>query len=322
MRYVSALLLSILVLTQSPSAALSNASAAQSNALVAQSNGGGGDSSNVAALAASDARLQSAATLNSSLTAAQRDAIKAILDRNAASLQRFAPTAPSSSGQAAASLPKPSAEQVQGLSALHTQMANEIAGVLTSQQQALFRAAIAPPAKGLQPSGDPALLPAQSQTSTSTSASTEGLATSASSTTVDAGVTPITGCYDAAYYESYANYYEYYGYLYAYYSYYYGSGGSAAYNAMVYAEYALYYGKLAQAAMGGAYVDFSILGSDFSKLGYNGQTDLYYAMYYAYYAYQAASNISSTYYGYYADLYLYYGYIYYSAGYSDGVYCQ
>jgi hypothetical protein len=324
------LLLGILVLPQS-NASAAPASAAQSNASAAQLNGGGLDSRNAAALQqflASDARVQAAAKLDSSLSASQRAAIKAIVDKNTATLQSFAPAAPSSFSQGASSLQTPSATQVQGLASVNAQMANAIAGVLTSQQQALFRSVIAPPAKGLQPSTSSELQPAQSQTSASTSASTsaatEGITTSASSTTIDAA-TSGSYCYDAAYYESWGNYYGYYGYLYAYYSYYYGSKSTYAYYAYLYSYYAVYYyGHPALADMGGAYFDFLEHGSDFAGLGSGGQTDLYDAQYYAYYAYIYAYYdyiYTNDSYAYTAYIDLYYAYIYFYDGYSYGASC-
>jgi hypothetical protein len=225
--------------------------------------------------------LKKAVELQNSLTPAQHEAVRQILDSYLPEVQAV------SEAFAATGRPMPDSELepldkdlTARMWAIVDAIDADMATVLDADQLALYRAVVNPDLDDLGPLPDPADAPKPLGTNGYTS-----------------------HCLYGAYYNANAKYHFYFGYLYAYYDYYY-YGGSYAYNAYYYSYYGYYYARVALDYSGATY--FSYYYFDMYTTNYP-----YYAYYYSYY---------SELYGYYGYYYAYYNYFYYGSGSSYGYY--
>jgi hypothetical protein len=289
--------------------------------------------------------LRSATKLRASLTAKQRSAIQGIWKRHEAQLAAItaqlpalrdsvAPSADPAAAQARLTEAAAAFQAVRQLNqraqTLQTQLDSEVGTVLTDDQRALHRAALAP----IAVDAGAAMAAAQATTD---GQSLAPIAVAASTSTVTAqaadGVqSPASGsaspmynsdynssyCYYAAQYSTFADYYSYLARIYAYYNYYYNTYGS--YDAYYYLYFANSYAISGHYYISAVYMDELVLHADPFGRASAGRSDEASATSYAYYglnyAYQNYNNYGYAYayyayvYGSYTNQYAYYVYAY------------
>jgi len=293
-----------------------------------------------AATSAQSSTTPPAVSLKDSLTAAQQQALTALLDRFQGQLtdignQLKGSTEPSALDKGSSSATVSASTMQAGaakaafgqLKSVQAQIDNEMASLLSRTQLALHKKAVST-SIGATDLAKAAVMSSDTSDQSPPLTNRASLAQSGeeeADNPVAAGFVS-SYCSSAAQYSSSARYYAYYAYLYAYYNYVsYSHADSNAYNAYVYLNTAQSNALLAVKELSAAYFNQTRLNTDFDSLGAAGYSDAYDVQYWAYYGYRAAYNDylnTGRTYAYYAYLYGYYAYSYGLDAYNYGGYCR
>jgi len=229
--------------------------------------------------------VQKAATLQSSLTRAQKAAAREILDGYIPEIEAIrAAMMPVAYERGASLMQKVDPEVTARLRTLLKEIDAELSEVLDAEEMALYRATVVPDLSAEEPASidferepDKNLIEPAGEGSY---------------------------CDIGAYYDAYTHVYGYIGYIYALYDYAYGSGSDYAYYSYYYAYYGYYYAVTASRYSAPTAYSYDYFGTWTNE---EGTPFPYYAYVYAYTAWD---------YFYYAWVYAYYSYYYYGWDYA------